>query len=340
MRGTILVFFTFMLMIAVTWAGDVETKITPKGISEKESVKSAILPPCAACKVLTDSFKKGMERTRRSKFEGGDTAWEEEKLGKYATSEIRLTEVQEHLCEEVSRGQLQCQRSGEEQEGALEEWWFGGQQQELGAWLCEERLAVCCPKGAYGPQCLPCAAALGKPCAGHGRCRGDGTRKGNGSCACDPGYSGAACDTCGGGHHESYRDDTSLLCSPCHRACLGDCQGAGPDACLACAAGWRLAAGVCEDVNECAASDACQANTFCVNSHGSFSCLACDKSCDGCDGDGPDMCDKCAQGYVLDKEKGLCVGEDVEEPEDEVSQNFEDVSENNEVSIDEAKDEL
>lgn len=37
-----------------------------------------------------------------------------------------------------------------------------------------------------------------------------------------------------------------------------------------------------------------------------FSFLACDKACDGCSGDGPDMCNKCAEGF---KKKGnMCVG--------------------------------
>ena len=39
-------------------SGEVETKITPKGVSEKESIRFALLPPCGACRVLTDSFKK------------------------------------------------------------------------------------------------------------------------------------------------------------------------------------------------------------------------------------------------------------------------------------------
>jgi hypothetical protein len=31
-----------------------------------------------------------MERTARGKFEGGDAAWEEERLGSYSRSEVRL----------------------------------------------------------------------------------------------------------------------------------------------------------------------------------------------------------------------------------------------------------
>ncbi|KAK8376598.1 hypothetical protein O3P69_009901 [Scylla paramamosain] len=45
----------------------------------KESLKATKLPPCAACRVLTESFNKGIESTARGKYEGGDSAWEEEK---------------------------------------------------------------------------------------------------------------------------------------------------------------------------------------------------------------------------------------------------------------------
>lgn len=49
--------------------------------------------------------------------------------------------------------------------------------------------------------------------------------------------------------------------------------------------------------------------------HISFSCsylstivvvTECDKACDGCNGDGPDMCNKCAEGYVMDQ--NMCIG--------------------------------
>lgn len=33
---------------------------------------------------------------------------------------------------------------------------------------------------------------------------------------------------------------------------------------------------------------------------------ACDQACDGCHGDGPDMCTKCATGYVL--HDNICTG--------------------------------
>jgi hypothetical protein len=48
-----------------------------------------------------------MERTARGKFEGGDAAWEEERLGSYSRSEVRLVEIQEKLCTNVERGKDQ-----------------------------------------------------------------------------------------------------------------------------------------------------------------------------------------------------------------------------------------
>jgi hypothetical protein len=48
-----------------------------------------------------------MERTARGKFEGGDAAWEEERLGSYSYSEVRLVEIQEKLCSNVEEGKDQ-----------------------------------------------------------------------------------------------------------------------------------------------------------------------------------------------------------------------------------------
>lgn len=35
-----------------------------------------------------------------------------------------------------------------------------------------------------------------------------------------------------------------------------------------------------------------------------YYCIDCDKSCNGCEGDGPDMCRECADGYAL--KQGIC----------------------------------
>lgn len=52
-----------------------------------------------------------MDRTSRGKFEGGDADWEEKKLRSYANSEVRLVEIQEKLCTDVSKGEDQVNSS-------------------------------------------------------------------------------------------------------------------------------------------------------------------------------------------------------------------------------------
>lgn len=71
--------------------------------------------------------------------------------------------------------------------------------------------------------------------------------------------------------------------------------------CEMCADGWTMdEERGCLDINECAILPAvCPHSQFCVNSDGGYKCLECDSACDGCTGDGPDMCVKCAAGYVL-----------------------------------------
>lgn len=248
-----------------------------------------------------------MKDTERGKHDGGDAAWEEKKLGSYKTSEVRLTEIQENLCKEVKRGQDQCHTLANEHEELVEDWWFKNQDtSDLHTWLCIEKLTVCCPDGHFGPNCDACS-----DCNGNGKCKGNGTRKGNGKCSCDAGYTGESCDNCSIQYYESFRDDTKLLCSPCHASCGGDggCTVSGPKGCRKCKEGWRMhPEHGCFDINECVEeSRICKQKQFCVNKEGSYSCLDCDRSCESCDGDGPDMCKKCAEGFEL--REGKCTGE-------------------------------
>ena len=62
----------------------------------------------------------------------------------------------------------------------------------------------------------------------------------------------------------------------------------------------------CYDINECVRSSVCNSQQFCVNNEGSYTCLDCDRSCEGCTGDGPDMCQKCADNYQM--KDGKCSG--------------------------------
>lgn len=269
--------------------------------------------------------QQGLERTRKGKFEGGDTAWEEEKLGSYASSELRLIEIQEHLCSEIKEGKDQCYALNEHYDAEIEDWWFNRQQEEpdLYSFFCIKITKYCCPEYHYGNTCLPCPGYPDNVCSNNGKCKGSGTRKGNGQCSCDPGYVGEMCNVCDETYYEAYKDDKKLLCSKCHVSCDGNCSSAGPIGTLSskksqnyksvlgcdkCKEGWIMTFKKgCKDINECATSPSpCKSNQFCVNNEGSYKCLDCDISCQGCTGDGPDMCTQCAPGYIL--VDNMCTG--------------------------------
>ena len=233
------------------------------------------------------------------------------------------------LCTDITRGEQQCQTMAEEHESDIEVWWkrqdeypgksyiqtpcmslnyscFQFSLKDFFKWFCIDTLKVCCPANHYGKDCSPCT-----DCSDNGACKGNGTRKGNGKCNCDKGYSGENCEACGGGYYVAFKDANKLLCTQCHVACYGACSGPGTKNCEKCKNGWfKKENEGCFDINECVDKDICtEKNHFCVNSEGSYSCLECDKSCDGCDGDGPDMCEKCADGYEL--RDGICAGKEL-----------------------------
>lgn len=276
---------------------------------QKESKRSVKLSPCQACKNVVESFKKGIESTARGKHEGGDAAWEERRLKNYAYSEIRLVEIMEDLCKDVDKGHDQCHSIVENNEEHLEKWWLHDQktQPDLETYFCGNQLKVCCPENTFGPECWPCPGGIEIPCNGRGKCQGEGTRSGKGNCKCDGGYKGDVCDECAVGYHQSPTEANKLVCIECHRSCLGHCWEAGPKGCQICKDGWSHSADFgCQDVNECYdLKNVCTNDEFCVNLEGSYQCIDCHKSCDGCDGDGPDMCKTCKEGYILQDE--LCV---------------------------------
>lgn len=303
MRLTTSTVLTFLVILSVIMSSIGCSKL------DDEASKALTLPPCAACRLLTNSFKKGMEKTDRGKFGGGDSAWEEQKLGAYANSQIRFIEIQENLCKEVEHGQTQCQTLAEEFETDIEEWWFKHQDiyPDIHIYICVEKAQRCCPKHHYGPNCTACPGYPDNVCSNNGKCKGAGTRKGKGTCTCDKGYGGDLCSECAIGYYQSYKNEKTLLCSKCNSACEGSCKGPGPSNCERCRCGWHMTEDkhTCVDINECLRDDVCTENQFCVNLEGSYTCLACDKSCNGCNGDGPDMCIACAEGFhKVDK---LCI---------------------------------
>lgn len=171
-----------------------------------------------------------MDRTARGNFEGGDAAWEEEKLGTYSQSEIRLVEIEEKLCSDVEEGRDQCYSMLEQFDDEIEEWWFKKQkeQPDLYDYFCVEKLKFCCPDKHFGKECTPCPGFPDNVCSNNGKCKGSGTRKGNGQCSCDIGYKGDTCESCADNYFESYKDENKLMCSKCHVACEDGCTKAGP----------------------------------------------------------------------------------------------------------------
>lgn len=285
--------------------------IQPPIVNPSVLTPSKTLGECQACKLFVESFKKGLERTARGKYEGGDAAWEEEKLKKsYKRSEMRLIDIQDGICKEEKDYSIQCHHIAEKAEEYIESWWAQNpdESDDLFSYICVDNLKMCCPKHHFGKECTPCSGDHNNLCSGNGKCRGDGTRKGNGTCLCDAGYTGENCDQCSVGYYLSYKDDNKMLCSPCHRACMGGCRQGTQKDCAACKPGFIFDSDEgCLDINECDDINRCTKDQFCLNSIGSFACIPCDKSCSGCHGDGPDMCRKCAKGYS--KKGEFCVGD-------------------------------
>lgn len=296
----------------------------PPGVDTNILAQSKSLGDCQACKVFVESFKKGLERTARGNYEGGDTAWEEEKLKKsYRRSEMRLVDIQEGTCKDVSKHSMQCHQYAEKAEEFIEQWWAQDpdESDDLYSYICIDNLKVCCPQHHYGKDCTPCPGDHKNLCSGNGKCRGDGSRKGNGTCLCDAGYTGLNCDLCDVGYYLSYKDINQIVCSPCHISCSGTCRGPTQKDCEVCKIGFVLETEEgCLDINECENINRCRKDEFCLNSLGSYKCVTCDKACEGCYGDGPDMCRKCSKEYS--KKGEFCVPDrDFEEDTDETFSN-------------------
>jgi len=270
---------------------------------------------CEICANIIKAFDKGLKKTEKSNFGGGNTDWEERKLGSYADSETRLVEIIEGLCGSSDHG---CHSMVEENEEILETWWFKekSNNKDFKSWLCNEQFKVCCPNGTFGKDCKVCPGGKENPCSGHGECEGAGKRSGSGKCACEPGYEGDECDECEDGYYEEYEKDAkNLSCKACHESCKSSCSGGTAKDCDECDEGWNKSSeGECQDINECEQGERCAEGEYCENNPGSFECNECDKSCLGnCTGPGGKGCLACKEGYLMDSEKGC---QDIDECEE------------------------
>lgn len=262
---------------------------------------------CPTCSDIVEAFKKGKDKTEKSNFGGGNTAWEERALGSWAQSETRLVEIMEGLCDDSAS---ECHAMVEEQEETLEEWWFKHQFKDenidMKKWFCIDTLEVCCHEGTYGPDCTECAGGKDSPCNGHGKCEGDGTREGSGKCSCDSGYEGELCDECADLFFEETGEDSKPKCTACHESCAESCSGSSPKDCEKCKEGWDMTEDEgCKDKNECEEEDKCTEGKYCINNPGSYRCEECHESCEGnCTSEGPKGCIECAKGYTKTEDEG------------------------------------
>ncbi|NP_001182543.1 stabilin-1 precursor [Danio rerio] len=100
---------------------------------------------------------------------------------------------------------------------------IGGRQVELSgcSHTCQQVTTVqqCCP-GFWGPLCLPCPSWSGKICNGFGTC--ESGLSGNGTCVCEEGYAGFACQNCL--NENAYGSHCLSECS-----CVNGKCNSGPD---------------------------------------------------------------------------------------------------------------
>lgn len=230
---------------------------------------------------------------------------------------IDLEKIKKLVCREYieDKERERCREFYFSNVDVIKDWKRTKPQNSFHDYVCIQKLKFCCPRNSFGPKCRKCPK-----CSINEQCSGDGSRIGNGSCICKNGHTGPNCDACLPGYYPN--EDVSLdtneglsfgkennvtrqNCKPCHRSCLY-CRREGSIGCEVCRSGftWVPDHG-CLDIDECIAHKGiCGPNTFCVNTEGSYFCYECDRACDGCHGDGPDMCLRCAKNYKL--ENGHC----------------------------------
>lgn len=254
---------------------------------------------CAECRLTSNSIEDLVRKPRQVDSYG------------HVDDRINLDKIKKAVCKEVINDieREHCRKFYFNNIDSVEKWKNTNPKVSFYDFVCIKELKYCCPENSYGPKCSKCPQ-----CGQNEYCLGEGTRAGNGSCVCKEGHIGVNCNSCLRGY---YFDKTALelpdysrkriLCKQCHKSCEA-CFQAGPKNCQVCRKGYTFVPGHgCSDIDECIESDKkiCGDNTFCVNTEGSYFCYECDRACDGCHGDGPDMCLRCGIGYKM--EKGNCV---------------------------------
>uniref|UniRef100_A0A8D0FRT0 Cysteine rich with EGF like domains 2 n=1 Tax=Strix occidentalis caurina TaxID=311401 RepID=A0A8D0FRT0_STROC len=220
---------------------------------------------CGSASARCSGTDSGLADTAKKNFGGGNTAWEEKTLSKYESSEIRLVEIIENLCDSSN---FECNNMVEEHEEQYEVISF------------KSNLEV-----DFFEFFLACRGGSERPCHGNGHCDGDGTRGGDGSCSCNKEYTGDFCLDCSNGYFSTLRNETHSVCTgnevfdtcldlSCDASCI-DCTGEGSDKCKTCASGYMKEDEKCTDIDECNLPEkvCMKENQDCVNTSGSYKCV-------------------------------------------------------------------
>ncbi|KAM3927008.1 stabilin-2 [Leptodactylus fuscus] len=120
----------------------------------------------------------------------------------------------------------------------------------------ETLVPQCCP-GYWGPDCIECPGGASSPCNGRGTCS-EGL-DGNGTCSCQEGFGGIACEKCA--DNNMYGADCRSACSCVHGVCNSGIDGDGICLCFSSYGGPRCD----EPLPDCVALN-CKANMRCVSS--------------------------------------------------------------------------
>lgn len=251
---------------------------------------------CGECRITSESLENLLRQPRQMNAYG------------QLEERIDLDKIKKAVCKDIVNDteREKCRNFFYTQSSVIEKWKLTRGKTTFFDFVCIKELKVCCPRNSYGTTCKKC-----NKCGINEQCYGEGTRSGNGECICNQGHTGLNCSKCMPRYYsdivEETPNSTRVVCKPCHKSCLY-CRREGPLGCEVCQSGytWVPTYG-CSDIDECIRSGnkICGDNTFCVNTEGSYFCYECDRACNGCHGDGPDMCLKCAKGYNLDR--GNCV---------------------------------
>lgn len=257
--------------------------------AEKKRVKSESDPEkpkktkCDACEHLAKSIDTEMARTKEKNPGGGNSRWEEGRLRKWTSSELRYVEVVDSICgkydkkKSISAGSIEdkCLQMYGDYEEKIEAWFYLDNRDELDFYdyLCVNSTQICCPHGYFGKTCKPCPGIVNQgdlPCLGRGTCEGDGRKDGSGKCKCDGGWDGLNCTVCKEGY---YLSEDGTDCQKCDDVCK-TCTGKGPTLCTNCTEGYYKK----------------------QTESGEIACEKCDPVCKTCDQPGT-KCIECKEGY-------------------------------------------